>query len=55
MQTCKNCEQPRASNARICPHCGHRKTHWFTWLIAGFFLMIPIGAVIDGIMKQFLD
>ncbi|MFB3916047.1 MAG: zinc-ribbon domain-containing protein [Terriglobales bacterium] len=53
MKTCK-CGQQIASNARFCPHCGHRFTHPFTMFIAICFAAIFgfafIGAIIGGIV-----
>lgn len=50
MKTCE-CGKEVASDARVCPNCGHRLTHpflMFVGIVIGIFLFIVVIAVIFG-------
>jgi hypothetical protein len=49
---CPSCSTPVASNARVCPKCGHRFTHPFVMIVAALFVLLLIGAITQGGMEK---
>lgn len=48
LRKCKECGQQISTKAASCPNCGavlKKKTGCFTWLVAGFFILVIIGVI----------
>lgn len=47
--TCKECGKEYSSSAKVCPHCGKRRTTGFTKFVGGFFALL----ILLGIWSSF--
>lgn len=54
LTTCKGCGDEIGKKAKSCPKCGEpvKRTHWFTWLVAVFFGLVLVGAIVDADKPQ---